>query len=51
MASRDSTMMDGVLGDAAGGLDARSGPLRQLPVIDEGDVRPGGIVVDHLPNR
>ena len=42
---------DGVLGDAAGGLDARSGALRQLPVVHKGDVRPVGIVVDDLPHR
>ena len=42
---------DGVLGDAAGRLDAGGGPLRQLPVVHEGDVRPVGMVADHLPHR
>ena len=42
---------DGVLGDAAGRLDARRGALRQLPVVDEGDVRPVGVLADHLPHR
>ena len=42
---------DGILGDAARRLNARRGALRQLPVVHEGDVRPVGIVVDHLPHR
>ena len=42
---------DGVLGEAAGRLDAGRRPLRQLPVVHEGDVRPVGVVADHLPHR
>ena len=42
---------DGVLGDAPCRLDAGGGPLRQLPVIHEGDVRPVGVLADHLPHR
>ena len=42
---------DGVLGDTARRLDAGRGPLGQLPVVDEGDVRPAGILADHLPHR